>query len=366
MDQQGALKPKCDEILELAPELDRNAVASIMSRLFPKWRYAYGDSALGPDWLGDWRVAGRVCSPDVFDLYFSLSLLEETIGLREFRDLIDASEHPTALAAELVEMAEVELPGGRTRSRLFLEGIQDFTESEVPEARVRDLLMALWTAGDRLLVPDADRGMFDLGDEMQVIRITHQLLKRLETSEDRYEALRAAIEVGTALQLATHEVSVRYQGLDKHSSDVANLIERKHVDLLRDVVLRQIEAAADDGRLAALHDLGYVLHRWREWADNDSIEFASRIAGTDEGFISLVKAFSGKVRSAEVSDRVSRSTIRVGVDALEEFTGMTESELQGRASDALGSLTVEADSDLRESLEILASGRGSRRGHDDF
>lgn len=340
----------------------RPALNQLMRRLFPRWEFAFGGSAYGPDWLAGWRREARVCSPDVFDLYFRLALPDETIGLEQFRELIALAEQPDQLADRLKDLAAVRLSDGRSKVRVFLEGVQDFTADGIPLRLIAPFLLGLWRAGDALLIASDEGGMFSVGNDMQMMRITHQLLQRVDDGNERYRILAGAIAQDSAIELATREISVRYQGLEEHPDDEADHLTREQLDALRDQVLGRIRSAAETGALGDLPGLGYVLYRWHEWEENAAVEWARELGKSDNGFVRLVKAFSGRSWSHAMTDRVAKVRWRVRLDGLETFVGLPAAQLELKAKSILAAQPPGLTRDDLECLKILASGQASRKG----
>ena len=67
-------KARCEEIISRANEPSPEVLKGLLQKLFPKLVSIYGNTIYGPEWLDEWREACRICSPDVFDVFFRLSL----------------------------------------------------------------------------------------------------------------------------------------------------------------------------------------------------------------------------------------------------------------------------------------------------
>lgn len=67
-------KERCDEIIGRSVSLPQKSLLELLKRLFPKVESIYENMGYGSDFLGDWRRAGRVCSPDKFETFFRLAI----------------------------------------------------------------------------------------------------------------------------------------------------------------------------------------------------------------------------------------------------------------------------------------------------
>ena len=85
-------KKRCDEIIGRANELPQELLKDFLKRLFPKLEAIYGNTHYGDDWLHDWRRDCRICSPDIFDVFFRLSLPKAEISQKEFETILSLGE----------------------------------------------------------------------------------------------------------------------------------------------------------------------------------------------------------------------------------------------------------------------------------
>src|SRR5262249_7873482 len=72
------VRQRCDEVLGRGKALSQDALRDFLERLFPKLEAIYSNHGYAYGFLNEWRRTGRVCSPDVFDTFFMLSVPEDT------------------------------------------------------------------------------------------------------------------------------------------------------------------------------------------------------------------------------------------------------------------------------------------------
>lgn len=179
-----------DLLLNAVPGPQQQAVKGILGRLFPRWDTAYGGMTHGASWLDAWRRARRICSPDVFDVYFRLALTPGDIGATEMREMLDVASQPEVFGGRLLQLAEQRRADGATRLRAFLYRLDDFIE-DVPVADIEPLLQALYHVGDDLLwrAEEEQQGLFDRSTDHWLLRISGRLVHRLPTQRERFALL---------------------------------------------------------------------------------------------------------------------------------------------------------------------------------
>ncbi|MGC1582481.1 MAG: P-loop NTPase fold protein, partial [Candidatus Acidiferrales bacterium] len=76
------------ERLRKSSSRDEEPVKNLLKRLFPKLNGVWGNNQYGSDWEGRWRRALRVCSEDVFPVYFSLAVADGEISNSKMRAML--------------------------------------------------------------------------------------------------------------------------------------------------------------------------------------------------------------------------------------------------------------------------------------
>ena len=87
-------KKRCDEIIGRVNESPQEVLKDFLKRLFPKLESIYGNTNYGYDWLDNWRRDCRICSPDIFDIFFRLSLPKGEISQKEIETILSLGNNP--------------------------------------------------------------------------------------------------------------------------------------------------------------------------------------------------------------------------------------------------------------------------------
>lgn len=320
-----------EEYLELSPEDARENVSALLKRLFPKYANAFGGPSYGPEWKAEWRKQLRICSPDIFPVYFRLSLEEGAISNAEMRALLSLVGDPRALTQELIRLAKERGPDGRTsRAREFLERLQDYTREDIPVESIGPILQALYDAGDVLIAVEDRQGMHDFGNYMRVLRITHQLLQRLPSQQERFEILRTVLSQAASVPMVVHRVAVLGQEHGKFGvkeparPEGERTVSGEHLAELERIALQRIEGAAKASTLSAIPDLVYVLFHWRAWAgDQPAHQFVEELVASDEGFADFLAGFLQQTYAHTWGNRVSRSKWMIQIPSVKELADVS-------------------------------------------
>jgi|Deesub1362A_J573_1020465.scaffolds.fasta_scaffold00027_176 predicted KAP-like P-loop ATPase len=315
-----------ESVIERLPEKKREPVKGMMKRLFPKWSTVFGGASYGTNWLESWRRELRVCSPDIFDRYFMLTVPPGEIFSAEMQAILELASDPQAFSSELVRLSKEHRPDGTTRLRVFLERMLDFTEKDIPEEHIEPILRAIYTIGDQLYIESDRVSMLDDGNDMRLLRITYRLLRRLQTQEQRFDMLSKMYKEGKALFLIVREMTFlgiehgKYTNKQPEEPEEKRTVSAEHLSQLETLVLQKIRDAAKENTLQKTPELGRVLYRFSDLGTEEEVkEYVSGLIKNDEGLCDYLAGFLWKSHSHTLGDRVERRTWRISVDFVQKF-----------------------------------------------
>ena len=176
-------------------------------------------------------------------------------------------------------------------------------------------------------------GIFGFDTSMRILRIFHQLSRRLDSYEKRFVVFKNAIEKASrSLHTIVDEVSVQGQAHGKYDSkrtkpDDELAVNADQLKELEKLACSKIEAWADDGRLANHRELPSILYRWREWGDPNKVKsYVEGIIKTDEGLVDFITSYLHKIKSQGMGNYVWRINWQIGIKSIAEFIDTNEIE----------------------------------------
>ncbi len=285
-------------ITQVAEE-DREAVKGMLSRLFPKLENVWENLGFDRPLEAAWRKQLRICSPDIFPIYFHLALPPGTISHGEIMAILSLVGNPQALSGRLLELATRVRPDGFTRLQAFLNRIMDYTDKEIALESIPSIFLSLFDVGDQLIRPeDESSGKLPIGNEQRLTQIILQLLRRLP-SETRFDALREAITNGRAVFTSVRIVMELSKLADKYADEkhakAVPLIRQKDQVSLEELALSKVRDAAQDESLLSCPKLPELLTLWKGLAgDAEPKHWLQAIMGDDHNLANLLEKFLEK------------------------------------------------------------------------
>lgn len=281
-------KIRCDEILARSTPEDKDILLEILIRLFPRLRriyqpekiYYYSDAAA--------RRARRVSSPDLFDVYFRLSMQHGQIPEAEFQTILGLASDKAAFDQALTRLNQDE------RIMLFLDQLDSKVLQNIPRENIDAIVDALFDNGD--LFPQGRSDRLSLDTPMRIHRITHALLQRHSKSEDRFLLMQDAIaKASKSIYISVHEL---IEQSHEHDADSATFLPLEFRDLtpdqlssLRKLAVSRIEVWAHDERLITHPRLIPILFAWKDWGDEEACRrYVDNIIKTDKGLVAFLTA----------------------------------------------------------------------------
>jgi len=349
-----------EAVMESVSPEKRGPVKHLLTTLFPRLASFYGGPSYGSSVLSDWRKKRRVCSPDVFDLYFVLSIPAGDISAAEMGTILSLGEDSQAFGRELVRLRNEKRPDGVPRLRAFLEQMEDYTGQDIPTNQIGSILRAIFDVGDQLFSPLERSGMLDFGDELRLVRVSYQLLQRLGSQQDRFELLRNVFSEAKAVSLMTHFASLlddehgRFGRKQPDEPEERRSVAANHIPELEAIVLQKIRMSAAESRLREAPSFGYVLHRWSEWGEENEVKrYVSTLIGEDEGLADFLVGFLQVTFSEGWGDRVARQIWRVHLPSVQRFTGIDPITLLVRCEKILSDSPEWLTDRRRQALETF-------------
>jgi predicted KAP-like P-loop ATPase len=311
------------------PEEDREAVKGLLSELFPKLQSVWEDMSFTPSMEATWRKQLRICSPDIFPIFFHLALPHGNIAHAEIKAIISQAGDPQAFSSRLLDLAGQPRLDGHTRLYGFLDRLLDYTEKEIPLESIPSILLSLMDVGDQLMCPeDQGSGKLHIGNDQRVIQIIWELLRRLP-DEIRFDCLRQAIDAGQAIFTSTRIVLELDKLQNKYASDGRpkgqKLIQTNDHDTLVRLVLAKVRGAARDGSLLDGPKLPEILFQWKIMAgEEEPKSWVTTMALHDSGLAGLLEKFLEKDFGHTMIKMEGVSQFRINFKALESFLDLRE------------------------------------------
>jgi predicted KAP-like P-loop ATPase len=280
-------------------EGNQEAVRGLLSLLFPKLGEMWGDLGFEPPNEATWRKQLRICSPDIFPVYFHLALPQGDISNAEIMVILSLADNPQEFSARLLELAAQVRPDGFTRLHAFLGRMMDYTGKEIAVESIPSIFLSLFDVGDLFIRPeDEGTGKLPIGNDRRVAQIIMQLLRRLPW-ETRFDALRQAITQGRAVFTSAKIVMELGKLSDKNAGGerpkAEALIRHDEQAGLEDLVLAKVRGAAGDDSLLTCPKLPQILSLWKDLAgDAEPVTWVSQVGRDDRNLATLLERFMEK------------------------------------------------------------------------
>ena len=293
-----------------SPEGFSDAIKQIIRKLFPQVEDLYSDRDRkhGDQELNDWRQQLRVCSEDLFDKYFSLSIVYSVFSEKDLRDFLAKIDDRPASMEKLKKFHK------ESNLNLLLRRlIGNLDKLDLSVRELEDLLIAVFDFMENMIAagfPDApglDYQAVDLGLEM-----TETI-----TKEKRIESLKRVLDSTKDVYMSTWLIdkitreAIEYEQANEYEKirfPNGTLLTREEVSGLNKICAEKIKKAAENGYLENEKRLDFLLSRWKEWgSEQEAKEYAAKLSETKDGLFSLLKAYhhGGVIHKESIGEFVS-------------------------------------------------------------
>jgi predicted KAP-like P-loop ATPase len=346
-DQQETFKSFHNGWLNRIPDADRGAAQDLMLTLFPRLASVWSNTSYSSDWYRTWRKQRRVCHPDVFPLYFRLSLPAGSISAAEMRSIVTAARDSRSFEHALLAL---DVAGDPSKSRLpaFLDLARDYTEAIAAAGHTENVLEALFQQGDALMGCQAKKAGLLGGVPVawQVDWWVADLLKGLEYGK-RATLLQRLFQESPSITLPVeflrtlgHEHGL--MGGKEPKPEEQRLVQREDFERLGTAVIEKVRKAAADGTLARAPLLEHVLFYWHEIDGAEASKTWINQAIRDRrGLLKVLQAFRSEMLRQGADDVGARRSYSFDTNFIRRFVDVDR--LAERTREELDSSDNSAD-----------------------
>ncbi len=275
-------KKTVERVLGKCPEDLREVIEPIIRELFPQVENLYSGK-YSHEGHEEWKNRLRVCSGDVFDKYFSLSVVASVISEVKRKSFLETIEDRSVSAEKLDEFRR------EGKLHLFLEKGLSGNLDGLGASRLESLLICLFD-----LTVNADRKAADEETVNLVAVRCFEILKMI-AADERPESLRRIIgltEGVFGLAYLMYEINGPMELLEKGEYGEEPLLAREDMEKINGLCAEKIRKAAQDGFLENYERLGVMLSVWKKLGDGEDVkEYACELIKTDSGLLRFLKAY---------------------------------------------------------------------------
>jgi len=314
----------CEKIItEKSPKNLTNTIREIIQQLFPQVNGLYSNTHYGHDWQQGWRQKLMVCSEDIFDKYFSLSVPSTALSEKILKDFLMTIDDTRAFAENLKKFQSED------KLRLVLDRLLDYLDG-LDDQQKENLLVSVFDFAES--IKDKRRGTFDLQDvDTQTMRLGYQTLKRVP-KEKRVEFLTKILSSTKSIFSPIQIISVLNQEAEKQEkkeSQEESLLTKDEIVGLNKFCAEKIRKASTNGILSNNKKLAYILYRWKEWESEKAVKnYVTELLKTNDGLFALLNGFISESMSQGMGDYVAKRIKRINKKSIGIFTDIDELDKQ--------------------------------------
>jgi len=265
--------------------LSQDDYLALLQELFIKINEVYSNTHyVGYDTVC--RKEAKLCSPEFFDTYFTMTLDSDEISSQEMKQYIELASDEEKFREQILSLVS------NNKITRFLERLQDYTSTDIQPSQFQIIINVLMDLGDSF--PKGREGMFTIDNNMQIMRIVHQLSTRIESEEDRFDLLQNAIQnCNNSINTICRKVSILMQEngeYDQERKPESQLtITSEHLQELKRILKDKIEKWTDKISLLDHTDALSILYIWKR-LDSESIKTYIE-KNMDENLIKFLSIF---------------------------------------------------------------------------
>lgn len=279
---------RCDEILNRSEHMSHEILKDLLIRLFPHLRKIYETSLSFYHSEAIARKNKRICAYDLFEVYFRMALGKGYISETEMKAILALTRDEEGFALALLRLNQDD------RILRFLDALDNFGVKRIPTQDIPKVMNALVDSAD--LFPQGESTALCFNMPMRLHRIFHQLLRRFDNNEERFQIFRDAINKSNkSIHIIVHELTEQGKEHQENEGAYVPLEERdfntEQLITLQKLAVDRIKYWADIGRLVEHPRLLPILYAWLAWGDEEECKrYVQHITQDDKGLVAFLYA----------------------------------------------------------------------------
>jgi predicted KAP-like P-loop ATPase len=310
-DTENNGRKEIEEALSKIGKKYRNDLRSLLFILFPQMSTIFENTSYGHEFQSTWDRQLRVCSTNFFDAYFTLVPGGDEEELNQYElDLILKQMSDQEILENLLRK-HIE----KKKIRAVLERLQSYTREEnyIDIKYAENVVQAIFNVSD--LLPNK-KGMWDLGANLDAMRVVFQILKRQKETIKNYEIFKNTIPHSKGLSGPVEMISFE----SEITTEENRLVPVDKLNELQLSCVSKIKEFRDKGKLIDNQDFISILFRWKEWDNSKDWEnYVEDLISTDDKLLTFVEKFAYERYSKTVGEYLYHTTRKFNYDDLKEF-----------------------------------------------
>lgn len=265
--KQEVVDQALSQIVSAAPSEKRERVKAILEVLFPPISSSFAGDHEVVKHHEEWLRQLRVCHPDLFDKYFTLTVGDDDLSQLELDSLVScmvSAKHFTAACEALKK---------RGLLNLAFERLDAYKE-QLRLQTLPPLVQSLCEMSDGF--PERQPKPFEQLLEYDLIvyawRLCYFGLKRVPDKKERFQVLHDVISRSTGLALPFELVALDERVGDRKTRGHEFLLEETDVEVLKKICIQKFREALKSPDFRQNPQFRLTLLRWSSWESADEVK----------------------------------------------------------------------------------------------
>lgn len=353
--KQETIDQALSQIVSAAAPETQGPVSAILKVLFAPLSSSYAGKYGVTGSHHQWFRALRICHPNLFDKYFTLTIADDDMSQAELDSLLAFTADAKGF------MSACDALKKRNLLKTAFDRLEAYKE-HIPLQNMPALIEALCNLSDGF--PKRQASFLEFGLETLASRLVYFGLKRETNPKKRFEILYEALVRSTGLALPVQIISLQERVGDREASGYEFLVEEGDLLELKKICVEKLRTASKTAAFRQSPQLLGFLFRWSEWTSLDEVRtWVMKHSDNPKGAVWLLTVLLGEMHSWGQEHRI-RYYIQLSI--VERFTDvakLTEFVEQVKES-GLSKKEARAVQEFKNALKRRAEGKSDEAWKD--
>ncbi len=251
-----------DQIAARSSSDNKDGVRSLLQMLFPPTTKGFDQKNAVTSSHHEWFRESRVCHPDVFDKYFTLTIPEGELSQAELDNLLNLASDAKGFVAACEALKQ------RGLFKITFERLDAFN-NKIPLKDMSSLVQALCNLSDDF--PEKQPSLLGFDVNVYAWRLVFFNLKQTRDTKLRLQILKEAFTNSEGFSLAVEIVSLDERVGDRKERGHDFLLEESELEELKAICVEKLRRASKTETFRKSPRLQEYFWRWSAWTTNDEV-----------------------------------------------------------------------------------------------
>ena len=286
-ERKKKIRKEIDEIFDLVPVSRRDTFQAVMFEIFPYVKDYHHNINQSDAKDNNYRQGLRICHDEIFERYFSISLLDTDVPQHSIERFFSASNDRSDLLSYLLELKKTDELGK------FLSAFYSYTR-KINAERIINIMIVIFDIGDDFPCKKEDDSISEINNALELMT---NLLNHVPDNKDKMNIISMALSETRGVFLPMLWIFYESKKLKRDRINRGHELSVEELEVLKAIGGNIINRFKNNNPYESKH-LAAILYSWcQTYEEGAAQEWVKEMNESDRNLVKFLVAFFGDIWS---------------------------------------------------------------------